>query len=50
MEDIRRLQAVNRDCLRSTLNLNGTGLIVHVEDPIWANIRGLEGSLECTVP
>jgi hypothetical protein len=42
MEDMRRLQAVNGDCLSSTLNLDGTGLIVPVEDPMWADKRGLE--------
>ena len=50
MEDIRRLQAVNGDCLRSTLNLDGIGLIAPVEDPVWADIRGLEASPERTMP
>jgi hypothetical protein len=50
MEDIRRLQAVNGDCLSSTLNLDGTGLIAPVEDPIWADKRGLGGSPESIMP
>jgi hypothetical protein len=49
MEDVRRLQAVNGDCLRSALNLYGIGLIAPVEDPIWADIQGLEGSPEGTM-
>ena len=44
MEDVRWLQAVNGDCFRSALNLYGIGLIAPVEDPVWADIRGLEGS------
>jgi hypothetical protein len=43
VEDVRRLQAVNGDCLRSALNLYGIGLIAPVEDQVWADIRGLEG-------
>jgi hypothetical protein len=50
VEDIRRLQAVNGDRLRGTLNVAGIGLITPVEDPVRANIRGLEGSLEATMP
>jgi hypothetical protein len=44
MEDIRRLQAVNGDCLHSTLNLDGIGLITPVEDSVWADIWDLERS------
>jgi hypothetical protein len=44
MEDIRRLQAVNGDCLCRTLNVDGIGLINPVEDPVRVKIRGLEGS------
>jgi hypothetical protein len=46
MKDMRRIQAVNGDCPSSTLNLDGTGLIATVKDPIWADKRGLEGSPE----
>jgi hypothetical protein len=45
-----RLQAVNGDCLRSTLNPDVIGLIAPVEDPVWADIQGLEGSPERTMP
>ena len=45
MEDIHQLQAVNGDCLRSTLNLDGVGLITLMEDPVWADIRGLESTM-----
>jgi hypothetical protein len=45
MEGIRRLQVVNGDYLHSTLNLDGIGLIVPVEDPVWADIRDLEGTM-----
>ena len=44
VKDVRRPQAVDGDCLRSTLNPDGIGLIAPVEDPVWADIRGLEGS------
>ena len=50
MEDIRRIQAVNGDCLRSTLNIDGMCLIAPVKGPVWADIRGLEGSQEGTMP
>jgi len=50
MEDVRWLQAVNGDRLRSVLDLDGVGLVVPVEDPVWADIRGLEGSLGGTLP
>jgi len=50
MEDVCWLQAVNGDCLHSTLNLNGIGLIAPVEDPVWADIWGLESSPEGTMP
>ena len=50
MEDVGWLEVVNGDYLRSTLNLDGIGLIAPVEDPIWADIRGLEGSPEGTMP
>ena len=49
MEDVRRLKAVNGDCLRSALDLDGVGLVARVEYPIWTDIRGLEGSPESTV-
>jgi hypothetical protein len=45
MEDIRWPQVVNGDCLRKTLNLNGIGLIAPVEDPVFSNIWGLEGTM-----
>jgi len=50
VEDVRRLQAVNGDCLRSALNLYGIGLTIPVDDPVWADIRGLEGPPEGTMP
>jgi hypothetical protein len=50
MEDVHRLKAVNGDCLCNTLDVDGVGLVAPVEDPIWTDIRGLEGSLENTVP
>jgi hypothetical protein len=50
VEDVRRLQVVNGDCLRSALNLYGIGLIAPVEDPVWADLRGSEGSPESTMP
>ena len=50
MEDVHRLQAVNGDCLHSSLNLDGIGLIAPVEDPVWADIQGLEGCPEGTMP
>ena len=50
MEDVHRLEAVNGDCLRSTLDLDGIGLVVPVEDPVWTDIWGLEGSPEGLVP
>jgi len=37
MGDVRRLQAVNEDCLHNTLNLDAIGLIAPVEDPVWAD-------------
>jgi hypothetical protein len=43
VEDVRRLQAVNGDRLRRALDLYGIGLIAPVEDPVWAEVRGLEG-------
>ena len=49
MEVIRRLQAVNGDRLRSPLNLDGIGFVAPVEDPVWADIRGMEGSPEGTL-
>jgi hypothetical protein len=49
MEDVRRLEAVNGDYLRSALNLDGIGLITPVEDPEWADIRSLEGSPKGTL-
>jgi hypothetical protein len=52
MDDIRRFQAVSGDCLRGTLNLDGIlliVLIVHVEDPVWADILGLGGCKEGTM-
>jgi hypothetical protein len=50
VEVARQLQAVNGDCLRSALNLYGIGLIASVEDSVWAEIRGLEGSPEGIMP
>ena len=50
MEDVRRLQAVNGDCLRSALDLDGVGLVTPVKDPVWADIRGLEGTPVGPVP
>ena len=50
MEDVCWLQAVNGDCLHSALNLYCIGLIAPVQDPVWADIRGLEGSPEGTMP
>ena len=43
MEDIRWPQVVNGDCLCSTLNVDGIGLIAPVEDPVFSDIRSLEG-------
>jgi hypothetical protein len=48
MEDVRRLQAVNGDHLRSPLNLDGVGFVAPVEDLVGADIRGVEGSPEGT--
>jgi hypothetical protein len=50
MEYVRRLQAVNGDCLRSAMGLDVVGLVAPVEDAVWANIRGLEGSPEGPTP
>jgi hypothetical protein len=50
MEDVQWLQAVNGDHLQSTLNLYDIGLIAPVEDPGWADIWGLEGFPEGTMP
>jgi len=50
MEDVRRLQAINGDCIRSGLDLEAVGLVVPVQDPAWADIRGLEGSPDGTLP
>ena len=50
MEDIRQLQEVNGDCLRSTPNLDGIGLIAPVEDRVQPDIRGVESSPEGTIP
>jgi hypothetical protein len=50
VENVSRLQAVNGDDLRRVLNLDGVGLIAPVEDLEWADIRGLEGSPEGTMP
>jgi len=50
MEEVRRLETVNGDCLRSALDLDGVNLVDPVEDPVWTDIRGLEGSPEGLVP
>ena len=50
MEDVRRLEVVNGNCLRSSLDLDGVGLVAPVKDPLWTDIRGLEGSPEGPVP
>jgi hypothetical protein len=50
MGGVRRLQAVNKDCLRNIMNLGGIGLIAPLKDPVWADIRGLEGSPEGPMP
>ena len=49
MQDARRLQAFNGDRLHSPLNLDGVGFVAPVEDPVWADIRGVEGSPEGTL-
>jgi len=38
------------ETVRSTLNLDGIGLIAPVEDPVWADIQGFEDSPEGTMP
>ena len=50
MEDVRRLQAVNGDRLRCALDLDGVGFVAPVEDPVWADIRRMEGSPQGTLP
>jgi hypothetical protein len=50
LEDIRGLQAVEGDSLRRALDVDGIGLITPVEDPVSADIRGLEGTPEATMP
>jgi hypothetical protein len=50
VKDIRRLQAVNGNSFRRTLNVDVVCLITHVDDPVTADIRGLEGSPGDTMP
>jgi hypothetical protein len=50
MEDVHRFQAVNGDCRRSAPKPYGIGLIDPMEEPEWADIRGLDCSPEGTMP
>jgi len=50
MEDVRGLKAVNGDCLRSALDLDGVGHVAPVDDTVWDVIQGLEGYQEGTLP
>ena len=49
MEDVRGLQQVNGDRLPSPLNLDSVGFVAPVEDPVWADVRGVEVSPEGTL-
>ena len=50
MKDVRLFLAVSGDCLRKTLNVDSIGLIAPVENIIWVEVRGLEGTSETIVP